>query len=206
MSARAADVPRTYKFSPVNQFGVELTASHWNPIIQYVSAKSGVNLVLKIGRTSADTTSYVLAKEVEFAFTNHLFNENRRRMGWRLLVRRDYPAVQGQILTTADSPVTDLKQLADEEVVFPGREAFIPYESFVPYKVTHAHLLASQADPGDRRHPHLLRPRGLHRPVRRPHRAGAAGPDEGLCAAMAGRPVHGALLRREPRHLRGRAR
>lgn len=136
--ARAADNPRTYKFSPVNQFGVELTASYWNPIIQYVSAKSGVNLVLKIGRTSADTTSYVLAKEVEFAFTNHLFNENRRRMGWRLLVRRDYPAVQAQILTTADSPVTDLKQLTDQEVVFPGREAF------VAYKVTYAHLLASQ--------------------------------------------------------------
>lgn len=137
-TARAADAPHTYKFSPVNQFGVELTASYWNPIIQYISAKSGVNLVLKIGRTSADTTSYVLAKEVEFAFTNHLFNENRRRMGWRLLVRRDYPAVQAQILTTADSPITELKQLADEEVVFPGREAF------VAYKVTYAQLLASQ--------------------------------------------------------------
>ena len=137
-SVQAADNARTYKFSPVNQFGVELTASYWNPIIQYVSAKSGVNLVLKIGRTSADTTSYVLAKEVDFAFTNHLFNENRRRMGWQLLVRRDYPAVQGQILTTADASVTELRQLADEEVVFPGREAFIAY------KVTYAHLLASQ--------------------------------------------------------------
>jgi len=137
-SVQAADNVRTYKFSPVNQFGVELTASYWNPIIQYVSAKSGVNLVLKIGRTSADTTSYVLAKEVDFAFTNHLFNENRRRMGWQLLVRRNYPAVQGQILTTADSAVTDLRQLVDEEVVFPGREAFIAY------KVTYAHLLANQ--------------------------------------------------------------
>ena len=59
-------------------------------------------------------------------------------MGWQLLVRRNYPAVQGQILTTADSAVTDLRQLVDEEVVFPGREAFIAY------KVTYAHLLANQ--------------------------------------------------------------
>lgn len=137
-AAGAAETGKSYKFSPVNQFGVELTASYWNPIIQYVSARSGVKLELKIGRTSADTTSYVLAKEVEFAFTNHLFNENRRRMGWRLLARRDYPAVRGQILTTADSPVTDLRQLADQEVVFPGKEAF------VAYKVPYAHLLQEQ--------------------------------------------------------------
>lgn len=126
---------KIYKFSPVNQFGIELTASYWNPIIQYVSSRSGVKLSLKIGRTSADTTSYVLAKEVEFAFTNHLFNENRRQMGWKLLVRRDYPAVYGQIMTAADSPVTDLAQLANKDVVFPGNEAFIAY------KVTYAHLL-----------------------------------------------------------------
>ncbi len=126
---------KIYKFSPVNQFGIELTASYWNPIIQYVSSRSGVKLSLKIGRTSADTTSFVLAKEVEFAFTNHLFNENRRQMGWKLLVRRNYPAVYGQIMTAADSPVTDLAQLANKEVVFPGNEAFIAY------KVTYAHLL-----------------------------------------------------------------
>ncbi len=132
--ARAAE-EKVYKFSPVNQFGIELTASYWNPIIQYISSKSGVKLSLKIGRTSADTTSFVLAKEVEFAFTNHLFNENRRQMGWKLLVRRDYPAVYGQILTAADSPITDLAQLANKEVVFPGNEAFIAY------KVTYAHLL-----------------------------------------------------------------
>lgn len=137
-AAQAADGGKTYKFSPVNQFGVELTASYWNPIIQYVSAKSGVNLVLKIGRTSADTTSFVLAKEVDFAFTNHLFNENRRKMGWKLLVRRDYPAVNSQILTAADSPITDLRQLADQEVAFPGREAFIAY------KVAYAQLLGEK--------------------------------------------------------------
>ena len=56
----------TYNFSPVNQYDINLTAAYWNPIIAYVSEKSGIKLNLKIGRTSADTTSYVLAKEVEF--------------------------------------------------------------------------------------------------------------------------------------------
>ena len=64
----------SYRFSPVNQHDIKLTAAYWNPIIQYVSEKSGVKLNLKIGRTSADTTSYVLAQEVEFVFSNHLFS------------------------------------------------------------------------------------------------------------------------------------
>ena len=51
-----------YRFSPVNQYDINLTAAYWNPIITYVSEKSGVPLQLKIGRTSADTTAFVLAQ------------------------------------------------------------------------------------------------------------------------------------------------
>ena len=43
----------SYSFSPVPQYGIGLTASYWNPILEYVSAKSGVKLNLKISRTSA---------------------------------------------------------------------------------------------------------------------------------------------------------
>jgi phosphonate transport system substrate-binding protein len=63
--------PPTYNFSPVNQYNLQVSASFWNPIIRYVSGKSGVRLNLKLGRTSADTTSFVLAREVDFAFSNH---------------------------------------------------------------------------------------------------------------------------------------
>ena len=36
-------------------------------------------LQLKIGRTLADTTAFVLAQEIEFVFSNHLFSPERRR-------------------------------------------------------------------------------------------------------------------------------
>ena len=75
--------PACYNFSPVNQFNVQVSASYWNPIISYVSARSKVCMKLKLGRTSADTTSFVLAREVDFAFTNHLFSPDRDKMGWR---------------------------------------------------------------------------------------------------------------------------
>mgnify|MGYP000701065625 CR=1 FL=1 len=129
-----------YNFSPVNQYDINLTAAYWNPIIAYVSEKSGVKLNLKIGRTSADTTSYVLAKEVEFVFSNHLFSPEREQLGWKVFGRRNTPALQGQIVVPVDSPITDMAQLKGQEVAFAGPEAF------VIYKVPYAHLLSKNID------------------------------------------------------------
>lgn len=130
----------SYTFSPVNQYDINLTAAYWNPIINYVSEKSGVKLNLKIGRTSADTTSYVLAKEVEFVFSNHLFSPEREQLGWKVIGRRNTPALQGQIVVPEDSPITDISQLKGKEVAFAGPEAFIIY------KVPYAHLLSRNID------------------------------------------------------------
>ncbi|MCF8209698.1 MAG: phosphate/phosphite/phosphonate ABC transporter substrate-binding protein [Rhodoferax sp.] len=118
----------TYRFSPVNQYGIELTASYWNPIIDYVSAKSGVKLQLKIGRTSADTTAYVLANEVEFVFSNHLFSPDRDHLGWKVIGRRQTPPIFSQIVVLADSPLQRLEQLTDLSVGFPGPEALVAYK------------------------------------------------------------------------------
>ncbi|CAH0170949.1 hypothetical protein SRABI118_00992 [Massilia sp. Bi118] len=132
LSAGAAGAePHSYNFSPVNQYNLKVSASFWNPIIRYVSEKSGVRLNLKLGRTSADTTSYVLAREVDFAFTNHLFSPDREKMGWTVFGRRDAPPVRAQIVVPADSKVASLAELAGGTVVFPGPEALIAYKA--PY-------------------------------------------------------------------------
>ncbi|QJE01747.1 phosphate/phosphite/phosphonate ABC transporter substrate-binding protein [Massilia forsythiae] len=130
-----AAAPACYNFSPVNQYNLQVSAGFWNPIIRYVSARSGVCLTLKLGRTSADTTSYILAREVDFAFTNHLFSPEREKMGWTVFGRRNAPPVRGQIVVPADSPIKDIKDLAGSAVGFPGPEAL------VAYKVTYAQLL-----------------------------------------------------------------
>lgn len=134
-SSHAQNGP-VYRFSPVNQYGLELTASYWNPIIDYVSKKSGIKLQLKIGRTSADTTAYVLAHEVEFVFSNHLFSPERDNLGWKVFGRRDAPPIRAQIVVLPDSPIQSLEQLADKNVAFPGPEAL------VAYKVVYANLLS----------------------------------------------------------------
>lgn len=126
----------SYRFSPINQWDINKTAAYWNPIIKYVSEKSGVKLDLKIGRTSADTTAYVLAKEVEFVFSNHLFSPEREQLGWKVFGRRWTPPLQGAIAVPADSPITKIEELNGQEVVFAGPEAF------VGYKVTYGYLLS----------------------------------------------------------------
>lgn len=131
-----AQSERVYQFSPVNQYGIEITARYWNPIIEYVSSKSGVKLQLKIGRTSADTTAYVLANEVEFVFSNHLFSPERDHLGWKVFGRRDAPPIRSQIVVLADSPTQKLEQLASQPVSFPGPEAV------VSYKFAYAQLLS----------------------------------------------------------------
>jgi phosphonate transport system substrate-binding protein len=135
-----AQQPPAYRFSPVNQYGINMTAAYWNPILAHVSQRSGVKLQLKLGRTSADTTSYVLAQEVEFVFTNHLFSPERDGLGWRVFGRRQTPPVRGQIAVPFESPLTDLAQLQGKEIAFPGPEAVISY------KVPHAQLMAQQID------------------------------------------------------------
>lgn len=126
----------TYRFSPVNQWDIAKTAAYWNPIIKYVSDKSGVKLELKIGRTSADTTSYVLTQEVEFVFSNHLFSPEREKLGWKVFGRRWTPPLHGQIAVPADSPITKLEELRGQDMVFAGPEAFIGF------KLPYAHLLS----------------------------------------------------------------
>lgn len=130
----------TYRFSPVNQYGINLTAAYWNPIIAYVSDKSGVRLQLKIGRTSADTTAYVLAQEVEFVFTNHLFSPEREKLGWKVFGRRLTPPVRGQIIVPENSPIKDVSQLQGQQVAFPGPEAL------VAYKFPTAHLISRNVE------------------------------------------------------------
>lgn len=136
-----AQTPAPYHFSPVNQYDISLTAAYWNPIISYVSEKSGIPMVLKIGRTSADTTAYVLAREVEFVFTNHLFSPEREKLGWKVIGRRQTPPVHGEIVVLDSSPIRKIEELQNLEVAFPGPEAL------VGYKFTYAHLLSKGVQP-----------------------------------------------------------
>jgi phosphonate transport system substrate-binding protein len=123
--------PHVYYFSPVNQHSVQVSAGYWNPIIRYVSARSGVVLNLKLGRTSSDTTSYVLTHEVDFAFTDHLFSQERGKLGWTVFGRRNAAPLRAQIVAPSDATVARLADLSQAAVGFTGPQGVLSYK--IPY-------------------------------------------------------------------------
>lgn len=107
-----------YAFGVLNQRSLQATAAYWNPILNYVSMRSGIPLELHIGRTANETTDRVVAGQLDFAYTNHLFTPKRDRLGWRVLARQDSPGIRGQIVVLESSPIKSLKELDRKEVVF----------------------------------------------------------------------------------------
>jgi phosphonate transport system substrate-binding protein len=117
-----------YAFSVLNQRSPVLTAEYWNPILAYVSKKSGVVLKLKMGKTAPETTELTLRGEAQFAYTNHLFLPERVQLGWRVIARPDTDGIRGQLVVPAGSAIQRLDELAGQAVAFPSAEAFAGYK------------------------------------------------------------------------------
>ncbi len=119
--------PEPFSFGVVNQRSVALTAEYWNPILDYVTRKSGVPLRLVMGKTAPETTQLALRGELSFVYTNHLFTPSRVRLGYRVIARPDNAGIRGNIVVRNDSEVRTLGDLAGKTVAFPSPEAFVGY-------------------------------------------------------------------------------
>ena len=126
-SAVRAEEEQTYYFGVLNQRSVQLTAEYWNPILRYVSERSGVPLELRMGKTAVETTAMTVRGEFAFVFTNHLFTPKRDHLGYRVIARPDSPDIQACIAVRKDFPFRSLSDLDEQTVVFPSREAFVGY-------------------------------------------------------------------------------
>jgi phosphonate transport system substrate-binding protein len=124
-------------FGVVNQRSVALTAQSWNPILQYVSRKTGVPLRLKIGRTAPETTAMTERGEHAFAFTNHMFTPERDRMGYKVILRMAGEPIRGVLVVRDDGPIRSLEQIRDKPVAFPSTEAFVSYKVIMDHLKRH---------------------------------------------------------------------
>lgn len=126
-SMPAAAQESALQFGVLNQRSIALTAQYWNPILQYVTRRSGVPLQLKMGKTAPETTAMTLRGEFAFIYTNHLFTPERVRLGYQVIARPHTPGIRAQIVVHDDSQLRSLADLRDHKVVFPSREAFLGY-------------------------------------------------------------------------------
>ncbi|MCE5181626.1 MAG: phosphate/phosphite/phosphonate ABC transporter substrate-binding protein [Betaproteobacteria bacterium] len=118
---------KIYSFGVLNQRSVMLTAQYWNPILKYVSDKSGVHLQLKMGKTAPETSAMIGRSEFDFVYSNTIFTPANSPAGYRVIARPIERAIQGQIVTLDDSPVHALNDLEGKEVGFPSLAAFVGY-------------------------------------------------------------------------------
>ena len=104
-----------------------LTAEFWNPILRYVSDRSGVPLRLRVAPTGPEHTAMVRRGELNFLYSNHNFIKENEESGYRVFGRPKGESQSGEIVVLKDSPIQSLADLEGKEVVFPHTAAFLGY-------------------------------------------------------------------------------
>jgi ABC-type phosphate/phosphonate transport system substrate-binding protein len=119
--------PTPLTFGVLNQQSPALTAERWNPILHYVSARSGVPLQLKMGRTVQETDAMMGRGEFDFVFTNHNFQAEFDALGFKVIARWAGEPIRAVIAVAAESAIWHLRELEGKRVSFPSTDAFVAY-------------------------------------------------------------------------------
>ena len=137
--AQAAAAPQAYAFNVLSQRSVALTAQYWNPILTYVSEKSGVPLTLRLAKTAKEGNAQAEKGAYDFLYTNHFFTPERDRLGYKVIARPAGPGIKSQIVVPADSPVKTLSDLNGKDVAFVSADGFtgywLPMDALIEAKV-----------------------------------------------------------------------
>jgi phosphonate transport system substrate-binding protein len=127
MYSPGAAAQQAYAFNVLNQRSIALTAQYWNPILTYVSSKSGVPLELKLAKTAQEGNAVAELGKYDFLYTNHFFTPARDRLGYKVIARPAGPGIRSQIVVPMDSPIQSLADLEDKEVAFVTPDGFTGY-------------------------------------------------------------------------------
>src|SRR5216684_6754230 len=122
-----AAAQHAYAFNVLNQRSISLTAQYWNPILTYVSRKSGVPLELKLAKTAKEGNAIAEMGKYDFLYTNHFFTPERDRLGYKVIARPAGPGIRSQIVVPIDSPIQSLEGLNGKEVAFVTPDGFTGY-------------------------------------------------------------------------------
>jgi phosphonate transport system substrate-binding protein len=127
MHSPGAAAQQAYAFNVLNQRSIALTAQYWNPILTYVSKKSGVPLDLKLAKTAKEGNAAAESGQYDFLYTNHFFTPARDRLGYKVIARPAGPGIRSQIVVPMDSPIQSLADLDGKEVAFVTPDGFTGY-------------------------------------------------------------------------------
>jgi phosphonate transport system substrate-binding protein len=126
-SAAWAQTPR-YSFGVIPQRSPTLTAEYWNPILRYVSDKSGIALDLSLARSAPEHSDAIRDGRLAFLYSNHHFTAENSAAGYRVIARPRDEAIRGEIVVLAASTLKQVPELHGREVAFPSNIAFVAYQ------------------------------------------------------------------------------
>jgi phosphonate transport system substrate-binding protein len=127
MHSPGAAAQQAYAFNVLNQRTIALTAQYWNPILTYVSRKSGVPLDLKLAKTAREGNAAAESGKYDFLYTNHFFTPARDRLGYQVIARPAGTGIRSQIVVPMDSPIQSLADLDGKDVAFVTPDGFTGY-------------------------------------------------------------------------------
>lgn len=125
LSARAED--KIWTFNVLNQRSIPLTLEYWNPILKYVSEKSGARLELKMAKSAPESSAAIGRGEYDFVYSNHIFAPANASVGYRVFAQPREEAIRAEIVTLENASIRTLRDLQELEVGFPSAAAFVGY-------------------------------------------------------------------------------
>lgn len=108
-------------FGVISHRSPTLTAQFWNPILRWISERSGVPLQLKVAKTGLEHSAMVGRAEVDFLYSNHNFIKENEASGCRVFARPKEDPGKGEIVVLADSPIRALTDLQGQGSSVPAR-------------------------------------------------------------------------------------
>lgn len=118
---------QTYSFGPATQRSPVLMATYWNPILDHVSRRAGVTLVLRVAPTGDQSSAATVRGEYDFVYNNHQFKPSAAGQGYTVILRPRAPDISGQVVTLEDSQIKMLGDLNGRTVGFANPQAFAGY-------------------------------------------------------------------------------
>ncbi|MCX6051809.1 MAG: phosphate/phosphite/phosphonate ABC transporter substrate-binding protein [Campylobacterales bacterium] len=116
-----------YSFGVLPVRSAVLTAETWNPILEYISLKTGKKLLLKTERTGGNSKDELIKGTYDFAYTNHILEPSVKKSGYFVIARPNSAGITCKIIVEQNSSIGSIEELNNLKVGFASQAAFVGY-------------------------------------------------------------------------------
>lgn len=124
-TAHADSAARVYSFGIVPQHKAVDLAARWTPLLQHLSAKTGLRFEFRTARDISTFEQRLAQGEFDIAYMNPFhYTVFHRQPGYRAFAREKSPGLRGVLVVHADAPFRRLEDLNGQALAFPAPGAF----------------------------------------------------------------------------------